>query len=65
MGLEPTNRFLRGYGLAIRWLTIRRTLPYFSTVSNLVGESERDDVVDACGGECVRRGLEREVELTG
>ena len=27
VGLEPTSRFLHGYGLAIRWLTIRRTLP--------------------------------------
>src|SRR3989344_2634085 len=27
VGLEPTSRFLHGYGLANRWLTIRRTSP--------------------------------------
>ncbi len=39
VGVEPTNRFLHGYGLANRWLTIRRTLPSAREVLYEVGQS--------------------------
>lgn len=31
-GVEPASRFLHGYGLANRWLTIRHTPPYFTPI---------------------------------